>query len=167
MLLAWSDFIVEENPNAKILLHGVSMGAAAVMLAAGSGELPENVVAAIEDCGFTNCFDEFMYDVGLSIPVITKPVVMAMDYTSRLTKNFNFKKNSPIDAIKNAKIPMLFIHGTIDDLIPIRMCKELYEAYPKEKEKLFVEGALHAVSIAIDNRAYLEAMDNFISKYVK
>ena len=47
-----------KRPKAKIVLHGVSMGAATTMMTTGE-DLPENVVLAIEDCGFTSVYDIF------------------------------------------------------------------------------------------------------------
>ena len=51
-ILRWVRLILERDPKAKIVLHGVSMGASAIMMAAGDG-LPENVRACISDCGYT------------------------------------------------------------------------------------------------------------------
>ena len=58
-LLLWVDYIRTMDEDAKIVLHGVSMGGAAVMLAAG--ENPANVVAAIEESGYSSVYDEFQY----------------------------------------------------------------------------------------------------------
>ena len=52
----WINYIVKEHPDCEIVLHGVSMGAATTMMTLGE-ELPSNVKAAIEDCGYTNAWD--------------------------------------------------------------------------------------------------------------
>ena len=54
---AWIDYIINENANAKIVLFGLSMGAATVMMTTGE-PLESNVVCAIEDCGYTSVWDE-------------------------------------------------------------------------------------------------------------
>ena len=54
----WIDWIAERDPEARIVLHGISMGGATVMMASGL-ELPENVRAAVEDCGYTSVWDIF------------------------------------------------------------------------------------------------------------
>ena len=48
-VLSWIDFLITINPNAKIVLHGISMGAATTMTVSGSDNLPSNVIASIED----------------------------------------------------------------------------------------------------------------------
>ena len=57
-LVDWVRSLVKENPRVRIVLHGVSMGAGAVMMTTGE-DLPKNVVCAIEDCGFTGVKDIF------------------------------------------------------------------------------------------------------------
>ena len=52
--LKWIDYIIENiNKDAKIIITGISMGAATVTIAAGE-KLPKNVIAALADCGYTS-----------------------------------------------------------------------------------------------------------------
>ena len=48
-LVGWVNWILRRDPEAEILLHGVSMGAATVLMATG-GPLPDQVKAAVSDC---------------------------------------------------------------------------------------------------------------------
>jgi len=53
--LAWINLLTEKyGKDRKIIVTGVSMGAATAMLVAGSDDLPENVVGALADCGYTS-----------------------------------------------------------------------------------------------------------------
>ena len=54
----WAAKVKESDENAEIVLHGISMGAATVMLAAGRYEMP-GLAAVIEDCGYTSAYDMF------------------------------------------------------------------------------------------------------------
>ena len=65
---------------------------------------------------------------------------------------------------KNAKRPILFIHGGRDALVPVTMQKELFDACPTKKEILTVENAVHAQSYYTDPRAYEAAVEKFISE---
>ena len=51
-IIDWANYLIKQNPNCKIILHGVSMGAATVMMATGEN-LPDNIRVAVEDCGYT------------------------------------------------------------------------------------------------------------------
>ena len=51
---AWLEFMLERfGPDVKIILTGISMGAATVVTAAGK-PLPENVIGILADCGYTS-----------------------------------------------------------------------------------------------------------------
>ena len=57
-ILRWIDFILADDPQAEIVVHGISMGAATTMMTAGE-DTPENVKVFIEDCGYTSVWDVF------------------------------------------------------------------------------------------------------------
>ena len=57
-IISWINYILAENPNAEIVLHGVSMGAATVLMTSGE-EIPSNVKSIVADCGYTSVWDEF------------------------------------------------------------------------------------------------------------
>lgn len=61
-LLDWIQYIVKRDPDCSIVLYGVSMGAATVMMTLGK-DIPRNIKAAIEDCGYTSAWDEFAYQL--------------------------------------------------------------------------------------------------------
>lgn len=49
----WVDYVIgHAGPDAKIVLYGMSMGAATVLMAAGP-ELPKNVAGIVADCGYS------------------------------------------------------------------------------------------------------------------
>ena len=52
--LAWINYVIENiDSNMKIILSGVSMGAATVMMTS-SMDLPKNVIGILADCGYTS-----------------------------------------------------------------------------------------------------------------
>jgi len=59
-IIHWINYIINKDSEAKIILHGVSMGAATVMNATGEN-LQKNVVCCIEDCGFTSLYDLYIF----------------------------------------------------------------------------------------------------------
>lgn len=60
-VIEWIKLILSWDPDARIILHGVSMGAATVLMASGE-TLPDNVKAVIADCGYTSEWDEFIWE---------------------------------------------------------------------------------------------------------
>lgn len=160
----WISYIVRRNPEAKILLHGVSMGSATTMLVTGE-DIPQNVVCAIADCGYTSCRDEYVYQAKhmLRMPSV---VVDSANLASMRRKNFDFKECAPINAVKRSKTPTLFIHGADDDFVPYHMMQPLYDSCnAPDKQMLTVPGAFHANSAFAGNALYWDTVDGFIAKY--
>lgn len=77
---------------------------------------------------------------------------------------YSLRDASPIKAVRSAKVPILFIHGAKDALVPVKMQKELFDACPTQKEMLTVENAVHAQSYYTDPRAYEAAAEKFINE---
>ena len=163
-IAGWIKLILSWDPDARIILHGVSMGAATVLMASGE-TLPENVKAVIADCGYTSEWDEFIWEAEtLHIPWF--PVLNAASLLSKLRDGYDFKQASALDQVKKSRIPTLFIHGSEDELVPYKMLGELYLAAACEKEKLTVEGAGHALSSSVDPELYWSTVERFIEKYI-
>ena len=161
-LLLWIDFIVSRNPKAKIVLHGISMGAATIMMATGSDEIPSNVVAAIEDCGFTSVIDEFGFQIKQRIGIEARLLIKASSIYAKIKAGFFYGENSPIEAVNRSEIPTLFIHGSTDDFVPFYMLQELYDSARCPKEILVIENAEHVMSHIIDPDKYWSSVDSFL-----
>lgn len=166
--LRWLDFLLEKfGRDIQIILHGISMGCATVTMMSGSGRLPEAVKFIVADCGYTSAYDEFMSNVG-SMKTVVAPVMSLANKINKKLSGYEFKEANPLEAVKNAKVPMLFIHGSMDTFVPTHMVYELYEACSSEdKDLLVVEGAGHAESYPKDSTAYEAKVLEFVEKYIK
>ncbi len=158
----WIDYVIKNiDPEAKIILTGVSMGAATVMMAAGREELPENVVGIIADCGYTSpreIIKKTMRDMKLS-PSLLYPFVRL---GGRLFGNFDIEEASPIEAMKKCRVPVIFVHGDTDSFVPYDMSVRNFEACAAEKKRLVaVKGAAHGVAYHSDPEGYIKEIDGF------
>lgn len=163
-VIEWIKLILSWDPDARIILHGVSMGAATVLMASGE-TLPENVKAVIADCGYTSEWDEFIWEAEM-IHIPWFPVLNAASALSKLRDGYDFKQASALEQVKKSDIPTLFIHGTADELVPYKMLGELFSAAACEKESLTVEGAGHALSSSVEPETYWSTVERFIEKYI-
>jgi fermentation-respiration switch protein FrsA (DUF1100 family) len=64
-------------------------------------------------------------------------------------------------ALANATVPVLFIHGTDDNFVPIEMTYENYKACASEKILFVVPGASHGMSYIWDKKGYESAVKKF------
>lgn len=164
--LKWLDFMTETfGGDIKIILHGISMGCATVTAMTGADTLPENVKFTVADCGYTSMLDEFSHNLKL-MKVPEFPLLKAVNIIHTAATGMNMKENAPLDAVKNAKAPVLFIHGADDNFVPTPMVYELYDACASEKDLLVIDGAQHAESFKIDPESYKSKVREFIAKYI-
>ncbi len=157
--------IVEKNSEAEIVLFGISMGAATVMNVSGEN-LPSQVKAIIEDCGYTSVWNEFAHQLNELFGLPPFPMMHSASLLAKFRAGYWLSEAAPIEQIKKSKTPTLFIHGDQDDFVPYSMLDELYNASNTAKEKLIIEGAGHAKSREVNPELYWSTIINFLDKYM-
>lgn len=163
--LRWIDMILDQDSEAEIVLYGVSMGGATVMMISGE-ELPSNVKAIVEDCGYTSVWDEFAYQLK---EVFNLPTFPFMNFASAVTKiraDYTLGEASAVKQVAKSVTPIMFIHGDNDTFVPSFMIDEVYEAATCPKEKLVVEGAGHGMAASIAGKEYWNKVESFINQYL-
>ncbi|MCQ2483888.1 MAG: alpha/beta hydrolase [Clostridia bacterium] len=166
-LMEWIDYTVDRfGADIQLALYGISMGSATVMLVSNNDELPENLKFIIADCGYTSVNDEFSHTLK-TFGVPDKPILFVANQFSKILGEWDFDKVNPIDCVKEAKVPMLFIHGEADDFVPTFMGCRLYNACSAEKDYLCVPNAAHAQSYQTNSELYEGKLKEFFTKYFK
>ena len=165
-VLDWVDWITGQDTSAKIVLYGVSMGAATTMMTSGE-DTPDQVCAFVEDCGYTSVWDIFSNELKLRFGLPEFPVLYSASALSSVKARYSFKEASALKQVASCEKPMMFIHGTADDFIPYEMMDTLYQAKPGDnKTSLTAEGAGHGESMYVLGDAYWESVFSFLGQYM-
>lgn len=164
--LLWLAYILEKDPEAEIVIHGQSMGAAAGLMLTGEKDLPNNVKAVVSDCAFTDAYTMFQDKLKEWFHLPAFPILDTANMLLQLRGGYNLKDASALEAVKKSKTPTLFIHGDMDEMIDYRMTEELYKEAACPKEILIVEGAGHAQSQDKDAQGYYGTIEKFLDKYM-
>lgn len=163
--LKWVEYAKNRfGDDSIIFLHGISMGAATVVMASGE-ELPSCVKGIISDCAFTSAWDIFKYILKRDYHMPPFPLLYTTSYLTKFLAGYGFRDCSSLDQVKKAKVPFLFIHGSDDNFVPTKMSKQLYDACPTDKNLIIVEGASHAESYYADTDTYEKEIGKFLNKY--
>lgn len=165
-LLDWIDFVIKKDPEAKIVLHGHSMGAATILMATGEKALPESVKCAIADCGFSSIMDEFTDNLKNMYNLPAFPFLYVANLLSMIEIGLDFRKGNVKEAAAKSKTPTFFIHGDADTFVPTRMVYTLYDAASCEKQLYIAKDAAHVDSQYIDPEKYYEQVKEFVEKYI-
>ena len=158
--LRWIDFAIDHfGPDVKIILTGISMGASTVLMA-GAEELPPNVVGILADCGYTSA-KAIMYEVIRKMGLPPEPCYPFVKLGAKIFGHFDLEETSPLEAVQNCKLPVIFFHGEDDDFVPCYMSKENFEACPSRKRLVTIPGAGHGLAYAIEPDRYVEELYDF------
>lgn len=147
--------------DVRILLTGVSMGAATVLMASGL-DLPDNVVGIVADCPFSSpeaivrkLCREYRLPEAVMLPLIR--------LGARLFGRFRLDGASSVEAVRRSRVPVLLIHGEDDRFVPCEMSREIAANAP-DAELLIVPGAGHALSCMVDAPRYSRAVEEFVGR---
>lgn len=163
-ILSWMKYIKNKYPQAKVVLYGISMGAATVLMSAG--ENSSNLVATIEDSGYKSIMSELKYQFKNIFHLPTFPLLYTTNLITFFKNNYTFNEGNTLEFVKKIKKPVLFIHGNSDKYVPIQNAKDLYEACSSPKELLIVPGAKHVAAEYVDSKKYWQTIKNFLKKYI-
>ena len=78
---------------------------------------------------------------------------------------FRFSDGDAQEAMKQNRIPVLFIHGNDDHFVRTENTLRNYEACAAEKELLLVDGATHANSYNVNEQLYQAYLNRFFQKW--
>jgi fermentation-respiration switch protein FrsA (DUF1100 family) len=158
---SWVDFAISHfGKDVKIVITGISMGAATVMMATAD-PLPDNVVTVLADCGFTSP-KEIICKVIKDMKLPPKLVYPFIRLGARLYGGFDLEETSALQAVKTNKIPLILAHGESDDFVPCEMSRTLFDNCVAEKKKLItVHNAGHGLAYLVAGDSYVEDLKSF------
>ena len=159
--LSWVNYAIKRFGNdVNIILSGVSMGGATVLTASGL-DLPVNVKGIIADCPF-----------GTPKMIIKKVISSGMNQKADfifpfirigavIFGHFNLKGGAE-ESVKNAKIPLLVIHGLADSYVPDYMSEGVERNAASRCTRVTFPNADHGFSYLVDPVRYTNIVKEFI-----
>ena len=79
---------------------------------------------------------------------------------------FNLEASSPVESVKQSKVPILLIHGDDDRFVPYEMSCNIHVAAPDKIEFHTIRGAGHALNYVTAPEEYKEIVYAFTEKYL-
>ena len=161
-LKKWIAYLLERSPERNILLYGTSMGGTTVAYLADTID-NERVRCGVVDSGYISPMGQLQME--------TKqrhlPGKLLLPYMNLLIKK-DLKADlseRTTDHLKNARLPLLFIHGTTDPTVPYEQGQKNYAVCASQKQMVTVEGAQHTMSFLTDEEKVTAAYRDLIDTY--
>ena len=164
-IVKWCRLISADQPRAEIVLFGLSTGADAVLMASGEDNLPSNVRCVIADSAYSRLTDLSNYILKKhSIPGLPSGLLtFSVSLVTYLRAGYSFMQASAVNQVAKSHTPTLFIHGGEDELFPVEMCYELYEAADCTKDIMIIEQASHGYAMFAAYDKYWERVKQFVT----
>jgi len=159
-VLGGVDYLASQGfAKAQIGLHGVSMGAASVLIAAAQDP---TVPALIADCGYAD-FGRVLRREWTHRTHLPMWVMPASQIIGRLWLGTDMTTVRPIEHIPQIKSRVLFIHAEKDRLIPPTDSQEMAALLPGSQ--LWIQpGAQHASGFDADPEGYTRHVADFFTQ---
>ena len=160
--LDWIAYANERFGRPAITLYGVSMGAATVLMATELA-LPDNVRGIIADSPYSAPLD-IICQVGknnMNLPHGLTAVLATA--AARIYGKFDLRAATAAEAVKNAKVPILIIHGENDPFVPCGMSGEIARNCASPLRLETFPDAEHGLSFLADTPRYDAAVREFMT----
>ena len=153
--LRWTSYLkARAGRPLQIILHGFSLGGATVMKM--SDRVGKEVKFIVEDSGYTE-----VNSLLSATPLDPQLKVIYKKLTGLDLQDTDVRPN-----LERARVPILFVQGKEDKLVPADHGPYLYEFYQGPKDCLFVPGARHIESMHVDPEGYEKKLSEMIGKYI-
>ena len=158
-------YLQEAVPQTRIIMFGISMGAATALLAAA--ETPE-VRAVISDSSFLSLEDTTTHHVKLFLKLPAFPLANELRFMIEKRAGFDGSKLDALEAVKALGTrPAMFIAAQHDPRMPADIAQKLYDASAAttKRELLIVDGPgahIHGHAYQADPRLYIERVAAFL-----
>jgi uncharacterized protein len=155
-------YLYHQMPGERIGVIGVSLGAAAFVLADGRPAVDavvlESMYPTIEDA----VADRLRHYLGPLGPVFSPPLLSQL----RPRLHIDESRMRPIDRIGHLGAPVLIVSGTRDDHTTIDEARALFAAASAPKELWAVEGAGHVNLYTFAKAQYERRVGDFLGRYL-
>ena len=163
-VLLWTRWAAERFGDIPILLGGISMGAATVLMTSAL-DLPENVRGIVADCPYTSAKD-IICAVGRDSLIPMAWLYPFVRISAKLFGRADLAQADALSAVKDAKVPILLIHGEDDRFVPCDMSRVIAAANPEKIEFHTFPGAGHGLSCLVDMPRYKALVKAFAARTI-
>lgn len=96
-LSKWINYVIENDNEAEIVLHGVSMGAATILMLSGNEGFKSNVKAVVCDCSYASAESYLTYKLKSEFGVPKYPIIPLTDIGFRILGRYSLYDASVIN----------------------------------------------------------------------
>lgn len=162
-LIMWVQYMEDYlDTSLEVIMHGRGMGAAAVLMTAGSRRTPFGLKGVISDASYESLKKEIAILYPMRSPLLFRIIAQIVNFLMMQRIGYGFSKISPLKYASNIKVPVLLFHGKEDAVVPSEMSEALYLRISAPKRMVIIEHAGHNMSYDMAPTRYEAEVKNFL-----
>jgi fermentation-respiration switch protein FrsA (DUF1100 family) len=158
-LLAAGAHVRRRFPGQPLFLVGVSLGAAVSVQALP--HMPDVRGVWVEAC-FSHLSHAIRYELAWAPACLRGPLLSLYNGLAWADCGFWARRIRPIDCLRRVRVPIYFVHGRHDALVPFADGEALYTAYAGPKWHWWVDNATHYDVRQKHREEYLQRLRAFL-----
>lgn len=162
-LVRWADYVAKTlAPGVPIYLMGMSEGSFGVLMSTTAG-LNDQVKGVIAD-SCAGSAREIGMRVVKNMHLPAKLIYPCVRLDARVRTGMDDNEYTVYEAVQENQIPVLFIHGSEDEVTELKYMEKVYDLCVAPKQKLIVEGAGHTKSCFVQPELYEQSLLHFFAQ---
>ncbi len=154
--------VASKDESSSVFVFGIGVGAATSILAT-TQSLPQNVKGIIADSPYSMVDRLFEENINQVYGLKAFPFVQLSSFYIKTIKGWDISSDAVISAAKESEIPIMYIHGTEDSVVPVEHSNNLFEiTRAKGSDHVTIHGAAHLQGLNTDSEKYWREVDAFI-----
>lgn len=147
-----------------IIIHGISMGAYAAVVAGANPEMPQNVKAIIAEGVYPHVFSVAFRNAEKNVAFLSKPFIAFTNAFFRNHVGFDMRDLSLFTVAKSVRIPVLFIHSENDSVSLCSDAENIRQRIPVKTEFVKIKKAPHRTCFAKEEKLCSDSVKSFIGE---
>ena len=165
-VINWIDVILEQNPSAKVVIHGVDIGADTALMLSGE-PVKSSIKAIVAEGAYNNAWEVEKKEYKArheKLPVF--PFLHMINPVMKVWAGYALTDADAVKQVKASTIPILLIHGGNDIYASDDMTQELEQAIVAPHEVLMITTGTHEDCRYAEPDTYYQKTFDFVEKYV-
>ena len=165
-IINWIDVILEENPSANVVIHGIDMGADAALMLSGE-PIKSNIKAIVAEGAYPTAWDVVKEEYKTRHPKLpTFPFLYMINPVMKVWAGYSLTEADAVKQVKKTNVPILLIAGNNDTYVDSDMTNELDQAIASSHEVFTIANGAHGDCRYADSEAYYDKVFQFTENYV-
>lgn len=166
-LINWIDVILKENPSAKVVVHGIDVGADAALMMTGE-PLKNSIKAVVAEGAYPRAWDVVKKEYKARHPKLPAfPFLNMANPVMKVIAGYDLKEANAIKQVKNAEVPILLIQGEKDTYVTEDMAQKINQAIASTHELYQISSGTHGDCRYAEPENYYNKTFQFVNSYVK